>query len=501
MDFNSLKEHKQLHTGVMWLIILAVFVVKLFYLDARSLGGDEPFTVYYSQYKWHEVLSLPYALGEPNPPLFMFLLHIWSGVFGVSLFALRLLPMLISLVTISFVYRIAYKLNGIIAAAAASFIFILSNPHQYLSLEVRTYSLLILGCTMTLYYILRLLDNPTSKKHTYYLLAANLIMVYSHYLGFYVCMAEFFVAVLYLKNKDFFKRVFLTLVATVVLYTPMWIIFIKQFTKYASQESWVPKPTFSFGVKIFNFYVQSEVALIFSAIMVLVLIIAKLRDKDFIKPYLIVLSFFLIPYIAIFFVSFKMPMFTIKYVAFTTPPLFICMGVALTAFFTKRKWIPITMAGVVIYLMAVKFYWIGMLHQEYKADLATAFVKKEMEKDPENTMMLILPHWFEKGFAYYYDIDMIKDPKSITRKLNEMNVYQCWGHEDFIAKAKDKKPERLLFYEETNGSAKHSVRHIKEFLKKDYVQVKEYNKARPFSIEVYERKPVADTISVAATVK
>ncbi len=55
-------------------LVLIALISKILFIGARDICLDEPFTIFHAQNNVLDILKLP-AQNEPNPPMFMLLLH------------------------------------------------------------------------------------------------------------------------------------------------------------------------------------------------------------------------------------------------------------------------------------------------------------------------------------------------------------------------------------------------------------------------------------------
>ena len=84
-----------------------------------------------------------------HPPLYFFLLNLWTGAFGTTEVALRSLSALSSWLLLWPVYLIARELGGRRAALAAMFVAALSPAQLYFAQETRMYSLAMLFAALS----------------------------------------------------------------------------------------------------------------------------------------------------------------------------------------------------------------------------------------------------------------------------------------------------------------------------------------------------------------
>ncbi|MCO5264350.1 MAG: hypothetical protein M9948_00455 [Lentimicrobium sp.] len=73
------------------------------------------------------------------------------------------------------------------------------------------------------------------------LVLSNLVMVYSHYFGWFIIFIQFIAGFLYLKDKRVVKSVLIALGLSFLAYLPFFLILIRQFLK-SSQGTWIESP-------------------------------------------------------------------------------------------------------------------------------------------------------------------------------------------------------------------------------------------------------------------
>ena len=174
------------------------FFLKIFYLDSRDIAGDEPFSIFQSQKDIPDIIQMLKA--ENNPPLHFFLLHYWIKWFGISAFSVRFPSLLFSALTSVVIFKIGLKCFDIRTGITAALIFTFSTIHIYFSHEARVYSLFALLAAVSLFFYLRIIERPDERKNYFLLLLSNILLIYSHYFGFFVVFVELF-GVLFISDK------------------------------------------------------------------------------------------------------------------------------------------------------------------------------------------------------------------------------------------------------------------------------------------------------------
>jgi uncharacterized membrane protein len=219
------------------LFFAVCFIWRFFYITERDICLDEPFTIYNAQKSIGDIILLTIH-GEPTPPLFMLLVHFWIKFFGLSAMALRTLPLLISSLTLVFIYRSSYKIAGIYAALITSILFLFSSLHFYYALEVRTYSLVSLFTAIIYYLFIVLIQNEQKKYLLFYIVLANIGLLMTNYFGALVIANEVFFLLFYFKNKILRKKILLILISTLVFSFPIIYLLVKQYA-VSSQGTWI----------------------------------------------------------------------------------------------------------------------------------------------------------------------------------------------------------------------------------------------------------------------
>ena len=80
------------------LIVIVGLALRLMTLTRASLWLDEGFTLFFASHTL-EVIFGQLARTDPNSPLYILIVKAWTGLFGTSTFAVRLLPALVSACT------------------------------------------------------------------------------------------------------------------------------------------------------------------------------------------------------------------------------------------------------------------------------------------------------------------------------------------------------------------------------------------------------------------
>lgn len=461
------------------------FLWKLFFISQRDICLDEPFTIFHAQQSIGHILTLP-AEGEPNPPLFMLLLHFWILLFGISVNAARMLPLIFSSLTVVFIYLTGKKFFSVWAGLIASGMFLLSNFHFFHGLEVRTYSLLSLATASSLYFYLRLIKEPGNVKMLIALVLSNLIMVYSHYFGWFIIFMQFVAGFIYLKDKQVMKSLLIALGISFLAYLPFFLILIRQFLK-SSQGTWVESPDsttdYFYQLDLLLNHREAFNALVWIFAIGLAFMIYKESWRALPKELLVLFVWWFVPFTIMFLISFKIPVFITRYLLFNSVGMYLFVAAAIVSLFNRHK-ILVPLAGaVVLALMANRMRILPDYLSTREVKNAVRFVKARHE--PGNAI-IIYPYWDNVGFAYYYDRSIFQDAAHFEDRLIEQQIYPVWGLGKVESIVEQISPQKIVYY--LDGPAPGDDDGIYSYLSRHYTVADSTFYPQTFTVFVFNKE-------------
>ncbi|HCT30799.1 MAG TPA: hypothetical protein DIW31_08700 [Bacteroidales bacterium] len=460
------------------ILFIIAFVWKLAYIETRDICLDEPFTIFHAQHSVWDIIKLT-AQNEPNPPLFMLLLHFWIKFFGIDPISVRFLPLLFNAFTVVFIYQIGRKFFSLFTGIFAAGLFIFSTYHFYFGLETRTYSLLSLATSSSLFYFLSLTKDQNNRRVLIALIISNFVLIYSHFFGWFVVVIQLIISLSYLKDRLLFKRIIIALAITGATFLPMAMVFVKQFL-VSSKGTWVQSPSNSeYLNQVFEFLNSKRVfALVF--LFVFAGIIYKIYSKNkqpIKKELLIVLSWWLIPYTIMFLVSSKIPMFINRYILFNTIGFYLFISILMGFLFKK---IPLYLIGLSI--LTLMFHDLKINSKEFyyrEVKNASAYIDKFKT---DSSIVIIYPHWADLGLVYYQNRKVFKDVYHFDSLCKSEQIFPVWNV-DFAKEAIKNNPnKRVLFYQD--GSPEYAA--ITEYLDSTYTKINAAFYPQCFQVSVYE---------------
>lgn len=253
----------------------------LFAVSNNAIWVDEAYSLAPARHSWRDLLL--FQSEDVHPPLFFLLEKCWSLVFGNSVFAMKfvsILPtVLFMLITRRFLKKEAPGTAAILflLCCAASF----SIVHY--SIEIRMYSLALFFVTMSGLSAWYIITSGKARFWALFLLCA-LGAAYTHYYAAAVCAIGFLLLFTYVCKYDRpqIRAALCTALGAVLGYLPWFFLALRSFSK-ASGDFWIKPLTFGtvarYAVFVFNIGNNPLMALGFFALFIAVFIFALTRKN------------------------------------------------------------------------------------------------------------------------------------------------------------------------------------------------------------------------------
>lgn len=174
------------------LIILLGIILRFKDILKFNFWYDEAYTGILMRLKTAEFLDM-IIRKDSHPPLFNFIMRIWTTFFGVNDFTLRLLPFVFGVITIYAVYQIALTLANKETAAISAFMAAINPFLIDYSIEARSYSFYGLVTALTFLALL--------KRKTSFFALGIVVMTFTHYISF-TFTATFLILYLVANKKN-----------------------------------------------------------------------------------------------------------------------------------------------------------------------------------------------------------------------------------------------------------------------------------------------------------
>lgn len=168
-------------------IILLGLGLRLYRIDAFGWWDGEPHTILHSL---HPLMELPRVLRDfaGHPPLWFVLTHLLLHL-GSNETLLRFLALLVGVLSLPLIYRLGEHLFGKAEGLLASFLLAISPVAIRWSQSVRMYSAMLLFSMLSLFFLLRALQQGKAIFWAGFALS-TLLSLYNHYFAFFVLFIE-----------------------------------------------------------------------------------------------------------------------------------------------------------------------------------------------------------------------------------------------------------------------------------------------------------------------
>lgn len=424
MKLSSQGFSSPLFSGILPLcIFLLSLIVRFIYIDGRDIALDEPFSIFHAQMSIPEMLAV-LNTGN-NPPLYELFLHFWIKIFGIEPMAVRLPSVIFSALTAPVIYYIGQRSMGIKAGVIAAFIFTLSTMHIYFSHEARVYSLFVLLASLSLYFLLRIFQEPGRKKFYLLLFITNLALIYSHYFGFFVLMLEVLSCLLTATGRRALKGMVLVMIGLGIAYLPIIGIFFNR-VGASSSGTWVSKPGVTEIYGNLNRFLNNKYSMLVLIIIFVIMLLARFIKKDlgyYAKSLLkdtyrlTIFLWFVVPYLLMFLFSFKFPMFIDRYILYTSIPFYLLIAMALTWFVTKPM-----LQGAAACILLVSMCITVEINPDNDRRM-NEWVETVRSLKSSNTLVILAPDYAALGFAYHYNRAYFTDYRNTITRLGKDNIF------------------------------------------------------------------------------
>lgn len=352
-------------SGIFVVLVCVIYVAaRLWRLDDSCLWFDEIFSVHAAEHSWNSLFWFV-AQDLIHPPLFYVLLKLWIGIGGESVFWLRLLPVLFSVLAIFPFVRFCreLKLETPVILLSLGLLAVNGALIKYTQ-TLRMYSMLMFMSLLSMWLFARYLNRG---KSFVWLVIANVLLVYTHYFGWLVIGSE--VAALLIFQRIKWRRAVAMLAIAAAGFVP-WFIAVWKAVRHGSDLSqniaWQARPgpreLLTFAIDLVEpFYFQAsnaEPASIYLVSVPLLLVFAAAMIEYLIKwgrkrekgSGAVLVLFVLVPLIVAFAASWLLPhsVWGTRHLIVVFPPMMVLCANAVQGFHLR----PVRI-GAVIFVVAL----------------------------------------------------------------------------------------------------------------------------------------------------
>ncbi len=361
---DSSKPKNKLPTVAIASICIGYLAIRLLGLTDSCLWFDEIFSVHAAVQSWDSILWFV-SLDLIHPPLFYVLLKLWIGIGGESVLWLRLFPVIFSVIAIFPFLSLCRELKlGKWTQVVALFLLAINGSLIKYAQEVRMYSLLMCFSLFSIWLFARYF---VRGKSFIPLVIVNVLMVYTHYFGWFVVLSEVLLIVWFQRIK--WRRIVVMFGVVLAAFLP-WAIAVLMAARSGSgleqNIGWMSRPGIrQVGTFVLNiiepFYFQTtspEPISVFIVTVPLLLIVVvaailflvnwqKLSEHERRHVYFLLLLIKL-PVIITFLASWLMPysMWGTRHLIIVVAPFCVFAAMMLTS--RSVKWLPAAAIGLVV---------------------------------------------------------------------------------------------------------------------------------------------------------
>ncbi len=190
----------------LFIIFLIAFLFRLWFIDKPEGLWNDEYVSWFIASKKDFTDFLTEMFRNCHAPLYYIYLKIWMFLFKDSDISLRISSVVPSLLTIITMFFVGKETKDIKLGILCSFLTAISSFHIYFAQEVRLYSLLMLLCSLTLLFFIKL-EKKQNAFNFIIFFSTNALICATHTLGiiFSVINITALLLLLYKENK-FFKE-------------------------------------------------------------------------------------------------------------------------------------------------------------------------------------------------------------------------------------------------------------------------------------------------------
>ena len=224
-DYFSTGRNKWFSTCLLIACFVAIAIVTCYHLGTKSIWYDEAISAFYIRQSFLTIAQM--SLLDHVPPLYYWMLKIYSGIFGTSEAALRSLSVIFNLGAAIYFWKLVKNNFG---ERASLYELVLYGTSDYLLLRaqnIRAYPLFMLLTIASIYYFFRAIEEDKNRLWFLYSLSI-LCSLYSLYIGIatVVTLSIFVTFSAIKKFMPWHRKWLLWTILSIVGFLP-WAILIK----------------------------------------------------------------------------------------------------------------------------------------------------------------------------------------------------------------------------------------------------------------------------------
>ena len=395
-----IKMHNKLLNYLIIIPILSAAFISFLYLDAKSLWLDEAFSISFANLSWSDFWKIIFE-EDANMSLYFVLLKIWVGMFGDSEFVVRSLSAIFAIGGVIMTYAIGLRLFNIRTGLMAGLVLSVNAFFIRYAQEARSYTLLLLLITCSMYLFIRVIEN---QQYKYYIAlgVTNALVLYTHLFGFFILIAQAISLVFLPSRTILWKRMLTSAILTASLAVPLGVLVL---TLKFYPLSWIPKTSLRAVYDLFLHFTGDggELLLLyyllpcFISFVFSVQVFIRLKRNQLVWRYALLLCWLFIPILSIYLVSMFKPAFIDRYMFASLPALVLLAVAGLSSFRFRILSLIATSLLILLSLHAVFYVYYPDEKENWRS--ATGFI---VDNAKAGDAILFSYKPVQIPFEYYY---------------------------------------------------------------------------------------------------
>lgn len=209
----------------------------------------------------------------------------------------------------------------------ASLLFTFTNYHFGFAHEVRGYSLFALLASTSMW----LLVQASAERRTFWLSVVNVLLVYTHFFG-WLCIGIQLLVVLLPSFRAQRKAFIIALTIAVASYLPYAVVFVQRLGQSVGHGTWLTPPA---PEELYNMIWRWSNAPVLAVVFLVFLVVACIKDRVRHIGLRVGLIWAFVPLVAMFVVSYQVPMFLDRYLVYAAPGFALLVASSLAVLLPK----------------------------------------------------------------------------------------------------------------------------------------------------------------------
>lgn len=436
---------------VLLLVIGSLF--RFYGLDHESLANDELSTCYRSSFDSISSVISRGVVPDKHPPGYQILMFFVERSAGDSAVALRFPSAAAGVISIYLLFLLGRRLFsssvGFLAAALMTF----SPVHIWYSQEARTYSILILMVTLSIYILTRMLDSLREKGcpgllNIVSFALLNILMEYFHYFGLLMVVLESGILLLVTIYR---RKNILYPVAVCVVSALAFLPWIPVAMEQSGNDSYITMPGLTaLQSLLFEYMSWSRILMVVFTLLVAAAFVKCWKNERCIRRYplrklAVPVLWAALPILSALAVSYVfVPVFTNRNLLVTLPAFFLLFSLSIHILLEKPRF-RMAAGAFIVLLLAVQLLFIrGHYTRPHKSQFREVARFTAENLDPNNEYLIVASAWKEFYFDYYFQrfetglsVDTLATMESdfpavlyLIEGRNPDEIWFLWGHRE-----------------------------------------------------------------------